>query len=285
LDNIPGDELSYDPDHTKTAREFYVEFWGKTLSDSISDYDGAVGKYRSDTIISFNTIAGCMIRTTNYKGDMPPTNCQEKRLSIIKEHANDDMFKKFEDFFEVYHSLANFMPLVYESPWCINLNSVKGSPFNGLLGNGQTRKAFRDFPDLFFEDIRKYYCCGPDYAAEEFSFRYNEAYFAEFRKKGDGDAESRWVNFVEKNYLQDFFTGKDGSYLTFKQLSPDEYITMPYRQKKLSDEEKEKCEEQVSTFLKNAIEIIQARAKRLEKTAESIAQRCINISIIAKTTA
>ena len=61
LSEIKPDDLSGDPDHTSESRSFYSKYWGKTLSNESSDYNGSFKKYRGDTIISFNTMTRCMV--------------------------------------------------------------------------------------------------------------------------------------------------------------------------------------------------------------------------------
>lgn len=252
LDEVVCDKMSKDPDHTKKAREFYADFWGKTLSDDVLDYDGSVGRYRGDTIISFNTVSGCMIRllpiyTVNYS--MP--GAQKKRLEdILSQDVSQCTKDNFQKFYDIYHSRANFMPLIYEE-WekKPNLNKVKG-----------TNARYNDFPDLFFKDIKSYYMGDPKVCELEiFKNKMNAEYFADF---------SDWKAFVEGNYLQDFFT--DNSYSEYVQLAPRD-ITMPYTgaiSAAMSDEDKAVCVKYIELFLTNAIGIIEKRAERLAKVKE-----------------
>jgi hypothetical protein len=240
LVNIKGDNFSRDPDHTKTARTFYAEYWKTTISDNIDDYNGMIGNYRGDTIISFNTVAGCMIRLLSiYNSDFKIPKTAKKRLDIIEE-ANDvsDTLKKyFNEFFNIYHSLANFMPLMQST---INLNKIKASHYH-------------DYPDLFFKDLsmRKPWF---------FEDKLNAEYINKFNGR-----ETFWETFVESNYLQSFFM-KDNtdSYSNFIQLAPSDDIKMPYKlaiSKNFSEREKNNCKEYIEKFLINSISIIRNRAK------------------------
>ena len=280
--NVPieGDkEGGYDPDHSMKAREFYTKYWCETLSPKVECYNATVGNYRGETIISFGTMSGCFIRLLpdyspgGYK--MPKDHV--KRLEKIRE-TDAGVFGKSEEsyvecvktqFTKLYkqsHSFANFMPLIYESPWCINLNCVKGNATNGLHGDGTVREAFHDFPDLFFNSIRAYYLEGHEHAPEEFNIRYNRVYLAKFG--GEGCGIYGWRNFVERNYLQDYFEIEDkGSceYARFIQLAPKAPTNekMPYKGRNLNIDDKRDCLREIGTFLGNALKIIENRADRL----------------------
>ena len=244
LEPVSGDELSNDLDHTKEARIFYAEYWGKTLSDSVLDYDGSVGNYRGETIFSFNTIAGCMIWLTDFDGRMPPTgtlDCQEKRLDIIKEYAPDNISEQFEKFHGIYHTLANFMPLIRGE---VHLNLVKGG------------RPYHDFPDLFLKDLRN------RMPEKVFCDKINNAYFSRYVS---------WDEFIKRNYIQDFFT--DDTFMEVLQLAPSDDVGMPYSYAmkiKDDDEKKEKCIGCIESFLTNATKIIEKRAERLRNAEPSI---------------
>ena len=102
-EKIGGDKTgNNDPDHSEEARAFYADFWGKTLSDRASSYDGAVGNYRGDTIISFNRMAGCLIRLLPvYSNGLQMPRTQSKRLEIINDvFTEKNNLKYFERFSE-----------------------------------------------------------------------------------------------------------------------------------------------------------------------------------------
>ena len=239
--------LSKHADSTNEAREFYKKFWGEKVDN-----------YGGETIISFNTMAGCLIRCLpEYFAEgftMPSNQEQKRRLEIIEksDHVSIDLKNNFRKFYHLYHSLANFMPLIID-----NENSL----------NSQKNNFYHDFPDSFFADVRKIYI------TENFSSKWlskrNEEYFESFGKGDEG-----WKNFVEQNYLQDFF--KDETFSDFIQLNPNNDI-MPFRKKakewkkkvKENDEDIKRCKDDINKFLVNAISIIELRAKRLENTEKS----------------
>ena len=256
---INGDELGdYDPDHSEAARIFYMKYWGESLSNDFSDYDGKQGNYRGDTIISFNTIAGCVISLLSiFKENtliMPPTGyleCQEDRLRIIMnaEDLPNCIRTKFELLYYLYHSFANLMPLVAEKG-NHNLNTPVKSGF------------YRDFPDLFFSDIRNFYLtgkCNKHFLSTE--SKINEEYFKKFGDKASG--VGGWIKYVESNFLEAFFKQDDVQYETPIKLKPD--IPIPYRTStaNLPQSEKDKQMEKIDLFLSNAISIINRRAKIL----------------------
>ncbi|MCL2019891.1 MAG: hypothetical protein FWG70_09060 [Oscillospiraceae bacterium] len=252
-----------DPDHTGEARRFYAKYWADVLGSAKEDYNGEDGNYRGDTIISFRTMAGCLIRLTDFKGDIPTS--QKGRLDIIENQADvpDKLKVKFKEFYEKYHSLANFMPLP-ANPNSINLNLMKNRSYN-------------DFPDSFFKDVREYFISNFEKGPDEFLVEDNKDYFVKF-----GTGEGGWKNYVEKNYLQTFFEyGKDDGYEKFKELAPtDKDKNMPYKgykkwendewiplkgKKLLESVEIEVCKNEILEFLKNACEIIVERAKTLSE--------------------
>ena len=138
----------------------------------------------------------------------------------------------------------------------------KDNPYLQYVKN----KDYHEFPDLFFDAIRLHYCDkDKDKSNPKFSKDSNPKYFEIFGTKQDG-----WRNFVEKNYLQDFFEDdSNNKYVKFRKLAPQNNINMPYTEKiakNLSDEEKEICKQEVNIFLDNAVEIIQRRALRFTET-------------------
>ena len=268
LKEIKGDKLSEDPDHTLSAREFYAKFWKTSLSGCILDYDGAVGNYRGETIISFNTMAGCLIRLLPIyfdRGlDLPKVG--NERLDIIRK-IDDGEFPSFEDdnlikrlkcnfdkLYLRYHSLANFMPLVRGD---VHINLVKG------------RVPYHDFPDVFFSDLKK---CEPK---RVFYNKVNAKYFERFgnwkafnEQNALQSSFGGWKEFVELNYLQDFFKDEDNGKSSCNYENPialaPKSEKMPYRdRKKFDDAIRKVCIEEIDAFLENALAIIENRAKRL----------------------
>jgi hypothetical protein len=232
-----------DPDDSKKARVFYAENWG-VLSSDISAY-GENGLYRGETIFSFRTITGCMIRMLScYTGKfrMPPDH--EKLLGVVcdADDLDDQSKNTFKRFYCIRHSLANFMPLP-RAERRYNLNAIKGSA---------TCK-YHDFPNVFFDDIRKSLSSDNNAAPAFSKHDSNKKYFEHFHC---------WPSYVEKNYLQDFFD--DPSYSTFIQTAPPP--NLPYKQHLascLSDDERTCNKRFVLKYINQAICIIEKRAGRL----------------------
>lgn len=263
LIEVKPDDWSCDPDHTRESREFYSKYWGKTLSNEISDYNGSLKKYRGDTIISFNTMTRCMISLLPiYKaGDLVLSTTNQKALLDIilqSDDVSNNLKEKFEKFHTLYHCLANFMPLVHDR-WIPdhpqftdlkNLNQAKGS-----------YSKYNDFPDLFFSDIRRFGFSENPY--NEKDKKENAVYFTET----NGiyfERFNSWNKFVERNYLQDFF--QDPEFTSAVSLAPSKEFFKNYIYSdlsKLPEKEKKERIEQISIFLTTAITIITARAERL----------------------
>lgn len=261
-----------DADNTKPARKFYYEFWKDLYStESSNSVNSKEQKFdlRGDTIISFATMAGCIIRLLAFddiKKGMPKSN--KDRLDIImnSERISDQMKHNFKYFYKIYHSLANFMPLV-QTKKNTNLNSIKGD------ATGR----YHDFPDLFFEDIRNYYI-GSKFKSDKFACAVSSCEcnaYTNDRKKNlkyldyFGNGLEGWKQFVEKNYLQCFFEDKE--YSIFKKLVPNKDLSsFPYRKKRscLSQEKTKECLNEIDIFLVNAITIIEKRATLLVNTME-----------------
>lgn len=266
LIEIKPDDLSRDPDHTRESREFFSKYWGKTLSNEISDYNGSFKKYRGDTIISFNTITRCMVsllpiyKDSNLK--LGKTD-QDTLLDIIlqSDDVSDNLKKKFKKFHARYHCLANFMPMV-----CDKWNLDQNLQFTDLKNLNQAKGSYskyNDFPDLFFSDIRRFGFSEELYNEKEkkehavYFTETNGQYFERF---------NNWDQFVELNYLQDFFQNSDFKHTVL--LAPSKEFFKDYIYLKLSklpeDKKKERIE-QISIFLTNAIRIITLRAERLAR--------------------
>lgn len=246
LRSIKGDIWTDDPDNSMESRNFYSKYWKDILKRNI-------GLFRGDTILSFNTITGCMIRLLpiyDTKFKMPQS--KEDRLEIItnSKEIEDKLKAKFKAFYTIYHSYANFMPLVKLE----NYYKRNSSPYLQYVKSDD----YHEFPDLFFKDVFLYYDKGK--SNPNFSKDNNLKYFNYFGEGMDG-----WRNFVKKNYLQDFL--KDEEFTEFVQLAPSAGVRMPYQAyiaRSLSDDEKNECIENIDIFVTNAIRIIQNRAIRFE---------------------
>lgn len=95
-EKVKGDNLSSDSDHTRISRKFYSVYWGKSLSSDIEKYDGKIGNYRGETLITFKTISGCVLRLLDNTVEKKEIHIEsEDRLNIIcnskeikKKHTN-----------------------------------------------------------------------------------------------------------------------------------------------------------------------------------------------------
>ena len=245
LKNIEGDFWTNDPDDTMEARGFYSSYWRDIISRDI-------GLFRGDTILSFNTIAGCIIRLLSiYNENFEMPQSSRERLDIITEskEVSDSIKENFKRFYDIYHTFSNFMPVIKTEKYY-----KKGdSPYLQYVKNND----YHEFPDLFFAAIRLYYH-DKDKSNDKFLADINPKYFDIF-----GAGDEGWRNFVEKNYLQDFFIDADG-YRDLIQLAPES--NMPYNKRIvecLSVKDKNECMQQISIFLTNAVMIIERRASRL----------------------
>lgn len=231
-------------DSDKRAKEFYKEFWEGIYEEE---------EYGGETIFSFHTISGCMIRLLpeyyKYGKDIRYLTVKD-RLEFIRKSSGEkcDISELFEKFFKLYHTLANFMPLP-----------------KGTLNNSKNT-LYKEFPDLFLAGVREFAFTdkkdAPEYGPEVYYMENNKKYFKKF---------GSWKNYVEKNYLQDFFDEKDEEYSKPIQLSPLTW-RFPFTStiaKSLTDEEREYCKDQIRNFLEKATEIIENRADKLEKIAEA----------------
>lgn len=124
---VIGDKYSTDPDSAGKSRKFYAKYWENTLSPNCTDYSTA-GKaiYRGDTTISFNTIAGSVLRLV-MTADMPQGSFARLQAIQSSELITDDLKRQFTEFQKLYHSLANFLPLP-DDKWHrhTNMNTAKG---------------------------------------------------------------------------------------------------------------------------------------------------------------
>jgi len=239
---IKGDVWARDPDDTELSKDFYKKFWG-----DIMDVD--IGIYSGDTIISFNTIAGGMIRLLKvYRDGLKIPDTSQGRLEVIKNSIEVPYSLKedFSTFQEKYHSLANFMPLLKLEDLNYNLNHVKN-------------RDYHDFPDGFLKDIKNFYLNNK--GNRVFHEENNKKYLNSF-----GKAEEGYKNYIEKNYLHDYFLDKN--YREVKIISPTSEINFPYNKtiaEKLNYDERERVLLYIGAFLKNALDIIEARGDRLGK--------------------
>lgn len=245
---------SQEADNQPISKEFYKSLFPDKQYNGTNIYGKIV---KGDTLISFNTVAGCLIRLLpiyNTLKEMPEN--QYERLNIILQGCNEilndpnyeQQWKVYENIKEEFntflymrtHTLANFMRI----PDGFNWQRMKG-------GN-----KFHDFPDAYFKHLQI------EYFDENGKAKTRNAYFQAF---------GEWKNYVESNYLQPFF--EDENYTELKQLAPQTDLPYTYNKTKYTylDTTKEGSAQQISerinqihTFLKNANSIIEERAKLLE---------------------
>ena len=265
--DVKSDKTNSHSDSSKLAYEFYFSFW-KLLAEDTVDFEEFCKTYGGETIISFNTVAGIAIRITdeylNGEVTIPKNNepdCQAKRLAIILNssfYTEEEYFKnKFIEFFGLCHTLANFMHFPITGNKKTSLNCQKNSFAD-----------CHDFPDKFFKHVKSFYSrkaktVMPVWMRHETNYKY-------LNKFGS------WKNYVEKNYLQDFF--HDDDYANFIQLAPSQPLSVPFKGNKglIDSLKKDSIQREKSKiwindiFLKNAIAIIRQRASRLEHFYEKM---------------
>ncbi|MCL1811720.1 MAG: hypothetical protein FWG41_05850 [Methanomassiliicoccaceae archaeon] len=216
-------------DATPKAADFYFEHWKGTLSDKREDYEFVPGKdrfYRGDCIFSERTVLG--------KNNCRLTASIERSIELTGSEI-EVLLAKTERFRHLFVTLANFMPLWRLGGYSTtNLNLAKG----GWGG------AYRDFPDLWLNDIRLWY---EEPGALE---RKNERTFELFKINAENYFErfGSWEEYVDNNYLRDFLD-KDHEIISLFEggrRPPGGILDVS----------------QIEDFLENSIRIIEARAKR-----------------------
>lgn len=277
LKNVLGDNISQDPDNTQKSRQFYFDYWHNILSENKVDYNGSV--YRGETIISFNTIAGVILRLSDCKREMPSE--QSERLMAILDPSSsvpESIQIKMCRFYSEYHTLANFMPLP---------NLIWDSGYNLNQEKGRANKKYHDFPDIFFNDVKNYKFSAltqnekiPKYFnLDDSENQDNNNYFKKFiveNKNKKIDYDKSWQKYIESNYLQDFFT--DNNYENFVKLSHElpfdgksNYIKK-IKHHKIDDETKkyrDDCYVEIEKMLDNSHQIIKKRAQRLSEQSST----------------
>ena len=191
-----------------TRRGFYDAFWPAEWAEVRGypedasfpyGYHVLADRLRGDTLVSFNTV----FRTRFSEGDRMPEGCrpgdENPYLAARKKRWLDGVPPLVvEGFRRRYHCLANFMPL----PW--GLNQWRG--FARDTATGVANPGLCDFPDLFFDQVRKWYEGSGDLhplAREEFdAYR---AYFDRFGRGSDG-----WRAFARRNHLEGSFVDEAG---------------------------------------------------------------------------
>lgn len=193
-----------DPDMSHLAQDFYRIFWpdvGKRMKGYLVEDSRIFGekelryaryalgqqacspqyrsmfhsRFRGDTLITFNSVFNVRRRSKWEEYSLHPEN-------------------RMGEFEKGYHCLANFMP----QPW--GLNHWRAFGFDPVTWISKPR--FRDCPDLYFDQIRKWFR-GDDLdsdAEREFQSEPYISFFCSFEN---------WSDFAEKNYLIGSFANND----------------------------------------------------------------------------
>ncbi len=205
------------------------------------DHYGDGENYSGDCICSFNTLSGAFIRTLPdfQPGTMPITDdslCGKKRVelmtTLIKSLPDDHICKKitkhFGEYLNLYHTLANFMPLP--------------KYYNGQSVQRIRMLKYHDFIDEFLSDVEKgcYNCDGKVFGI-----------FDDFN------------DFIDKNYLN-CYIGKD---LSPERCGienvPYRFITLIEDEKKV-EEAKTKFWDYLNYVIPEMCGLIKARAAEIE---------------------
>jgi hypothetical protein len=261
-------------DKSAEAISLYVKKWGKSLSSNRIDYIYKKGKdyYSPESIFSFKTLAGAIIRTFEgfgVKFKMPAKPFE--RLQVLLDSPELDVCKKISilKYYCRCFSLGNFMPLAY---------GEGGASLNKLKGNNKT---LMDFPEKFLPKCKEEYDKYMDdnvigFSTPPFCHPFiKDEYFLRFKSEG----VPSWKGFVEGNYLQDFFEDKeDKKYeefaidLRLNSKKPDSekhdcdiiFAWDQYTPEKMSPEQKKESREAIIEYFDKASEIIRNRSKRLQ---------------------
>lgn len=257
-----------DADNTFLTYNFFRKYFSKLKMDQFEENESQVKEIvsvRGDTIISFNTIAGAILRLSNFNGaipndkDSPYYDSGRNRLLLIQQNADSipsEVLIKINEFHSIYHSFSNFMPL-------------PRTPFNKI--NSIKSVQFQDYPDVFLLSFKAHFF---DQQSNIFD-KINASdtltnYFKSFN--------NHWDEFVEELCLQPFF--KDDQYQITKSLTIQKQLSnglFPYKSNQLiekinhrisnSDIEnyKKECFEHILQFLILSIDIIKQRSELLSK--------------------
>lgn len=230
----------FDPDSDKYIKEkFYKERILSQLENCEIVYKEDINlltmktgdtniRIGGDAIISLNTVAGFRLKIAGYKN--PPSKLNEKIEKIKKSNIDKADIELFCYLSYLYHTKGNFMPLPIDTSNGKSLNQYKGGC------------PFFDFPDRFFEFLRLNFFPNQNDGSKnpnisQVKSEINTKYFKCF---------GTWEYFIEKNHLQPFY--KD-NFLTPKPL---------YCRRNNINE--------ISEFLKTAVEIIERRNERIAET-------------------
>ena len=268
LKNVQSNWIDDDKDHLLLTQLFFIKAFPKLKLDSFLETENGLKQNVSvvgETILSFNTIAGAILRLSNFNGllpndlDKPYFDGGENRLALILNKNNntpDSIKELLKEYHFLYHSLANFMPFP----------KTKNNAINYLKASH-----YHDFPEDFLSNYREYF----------FGNKVNI-----FSKKIDKTTNtniffnsfSEWAEFVEELCLQPFF--EDKNYLISKKIMPrlqkydfefpyktNSYISLINQNKdsELIMQYKNECYKEIHYFLSEAIKIIKHRSYLLKE--------------------
>ena len=268
LKNIKSNFIADDKDHLLITQLFFIKAFPTLKLDSFLETEEDVTQKISvvgETILSFNTIAGSILRLSSFNGNLPNDLDEpffdggENRLALILNTENNvpnSIKELITEYHDLYHSFANFMPFPATERNAINY--VKASKYH-------------DFPENFLQDYREFF----------FENKSN-ANFAKIIKTSNTNnffnSFSSWSDFVEELCLQPFF--EDDNYLISKKIMPklekydfdfpyktNSYIKLINQNKdsSLLKQYKDECSKEINYFLVEAIKIIKHRSYLLKE--------------------
>lgn len=257
-----------DSDSTFLTNSLFEKYFPKLRIGQFEENEAQLKQIvsiRGDTIISFNTIAGVILRLSNFNGFMPDDteapfyDGGESRLFLIKQNAEsipDEILIKINEFHSIYHSFSNFMPLP-KTP-CNQINSIKSVQF-------------KDYPDEFLLSFKAHFFDQKNNMFDKIKPSDNITNYLE-------PFHNHWNEFVEELCLQPFF--QDDQYHTPKILTIPKQLSngiFPYKNNQMINKinhyvtnveienYRQECFHYILIFLTLAIDIIKERAELLTK--------------------
>ena len=164
-----------DPDDSPQAKAFYFRFFPEYMQSETILAPG----FRGDTLISLGWTFGARNKTGSFNPSL-------RSYTRLFEKEEIQLFYKFRS---QYHSVANFVVF----PCTLNV-------FRGSLQNSNNKgQGTCDYPDIFLEQVRKFYLNLPITEKES---QYVIPYASWLNYYGTG--LSGWKSFLRKNYLLPF---------------------------------------------------------------------------------
>jgi hypothetical protein len=196
---IDGFKYDDDPDAYCITNLVYILLYWDVLG-----LDDATGEqYRGETMNSFGWTFTKDLKEHLYTGrDARVKDFQDigeyTRLSAIcfddNGQIDENICTKLEEYFQVSHTLGNFMPLPQH--------------VDGETLNLKRSSAFKDYFDLFLLEIKKYYSDPKAYITKENKTAIEEQISRDATKSPSHEPESNYFtrfknfkDFIDKNYL------------------------------------------------------------------------------------